>query len=127
MVALTRVTFTLYVRTLPVFFPRICVRGRKTYLVKTAKSFFGHPSFSSLLDLPIKLPLLSKLPSNILYLSYLPCKLRVPPMTSSPYRLVKITNYEAPHYINLCIPVTFSHFDSNILSPFCQILCIFFP
>ena len=72
------------IRTLPVLFPRIYVRGQKTYLVKTAKSFFGHTSFSSLLHLSITLPLLSYLPSNILYLSYLPCKLRVPPMTSSP-------------------------------------------
>ena len=72
------------IRTLPVSFPRICVKGHKTYLVKTAKSFFGHPSFSSLLHLSITLPLLSHLPSNILYLSHLLRKLVVPSMTSSP-------------------------------------------
>jgi hypothetical protein len=73
-----------FIRILPVLFLRICVKGQKTYLVKTAKSFFGHPSFSSLLHLSITLPLLSNLPSNKLYRSYFPCKLRVPPMALYP-------------------------------------------
>ena len=45
-------------------------------------------------------------------------KLRVPPVTSSTQRLVKITNYEAPRYIILNISVTFSHFLSKYFITF---------